>query len=139
MKLIGPYTRLKPMSKNRETSGTCSSRRYSKEVGHASLSHPGTRPGDVTMWEPVLEHSKLMVCDVIVCEVQPPAWYGPRLYGHMIHEIGTWTGGCTQWRIGNNRKPPHMDGWCAAEHIYGLPMEAVQTDESTTHMYSSTR
>ena len=69
--------------------------------------------------EPVLKHSKLMVCDVVCCDVRPPDWYGPRCLDHMIHEIGTWTDGCTYRRIENNIKPPHMNGWCAAEHIYG--------------------
>ena len=81
--------------------------------------------------EPVLKHSKLMVCDVVCCDVRPPDWYGPRCLDHMIHEFGTWTDGSTRRRIGNTRKPPHMIGGCAPGHIYGLLVDAVTDEEYT--------
>ena len=49
---------------------------------------PMVRSGDVTMWEPVTDHTLLEVGDVVFCAVQP----GDRFYGHMIHKIGTWNG-----------------------------------------------
>ena len=47
--------------------------------------YPLVRSGDVTMWEPVRDHSQLEVGEVVFCVVQP----NDRFYGHMIHEIGT--------------------------------------------------
>ena len=86
---------------------------------------PKVHSNDVTMWEPVTDHSKLMIGHIVFCEVQPEYGHGPRFYGHMIHEICTWHDGSTYWKIGNNNKPPHINGWCTAEHIYGVLMEVV--------------
>ena len=80
---------------------------------------PRVRSNDVTMWEPVKDHSLLKVGDIVFCVVQE----GDRFYGHAIHEIGTWTNGKTYWMIGNLKNPPHINGWCYAEHIFGRLME----------------
>ena len=42
--------------------------------------HPFVPSSDVTMWEPVTDHSLLEVGDVVFCVVQP----GDRFYGHLI-------------------------------------------------------
>ena len=91
---------------------------------------PFVYSGDVTMWEPVTDHSTLVVGDIVWCLVQPTQRY----YGHAIHEIGDWYGQ-TYWRIGNLKQPPHMNGWCYAEHIFGVLFEVsgVQpTSEATS-------
>ena len=75
--------------------------------------------GDVTMWEPITDHSSLVVGDIVFCAVQTSGIF----YGHMIHHIGTWADGTTVWWIGNMREPPRINGWCAAEHIFGRLME----------------
>ena len=36
--------------------------------------------------------------------------------------VGDW-GGTTFWQIGNLKDPPHMNGWCYTEHIYGVFFE----------------
>ena len=74
--------------------------------------------GDVTMWEPITDHSELIVGDIVWCQVQP----SQRYYGHAIHDIGDW---CDQkyWMIGNLKQPPHMNGWCYVEHICGVLCE----------------
>ena len=74
---------------------------------------PRVRSGDVTMWEPVTDHSVLKVRDVVFCSVQP----GDRFYGHMIHNIGDWHG-TKYWDIGNISG--RINGWCFAEHIFGV-------------------
>ena len=79
---------------------------------------PLVRSGDVTMWDPVRDPSTLVVGDVVFCLVQP----GDRFYGHMIHEVGEWDG-VPYWSIGNAKNPPHINGWCQAEHIFGRLME----------------
>ena len=82
---------------------------------------PVVHSGDVTMWEPVTDHSKLVVGDIVFCHVQAPP-YAPRYYAHAIHHIGEWFGQ-TYWVIGNLRNPVHINGWCYAEHIYGVLFE----------------
>ena len=79
---------------------------------------PVVYSGDVTMWEPVTDHSTLVIGEIVWCVVQPTQRY----YGHAIHAIGDWDG-TTYWLIGNLNDPPHMNGWCYAEHIYGVLME----------------
>ena len=79
---------------------------------------PVVYSGDVTMWEPVTDHSTLVVGEIVWCLVQPTQRY----YGHAIHSIGDYYGK-TFWQIGNLKEPPHMNGWCYAEHIYGVLME----------------
>ena len=79
---------------------------------------PMVRSGDVTMWEPVTDHSLLEVGEVVFCAVQP----GDRFYGHMMHHIGYYFG-TKYWNIGNMKDPVHINGWCYAEHIYGRLME----------------
>jgi len=81
--------------------------------------HPFVRSGDVTMWEPVKDHSLLEVGDVVFCVVQP----GDRFYGHMIHEFGTWITGMSYYVIGNMKDSMRINGWCYAEHIFGRLME----------------
>ena len=54
---------------------------------------PFVRSGDVTMWDPVTDHSILVVGDIDFCAVQD----GDRFYGHAIHDIVTWTNGRTAW------------------------------------------
>ena len=68
--------------------------------------------GDVTMWEPVTDHSTLVVGDIVFCLVQPTQRY----YDHAIHMFGGW-GGNIFWQIGNLKEPSHMNGWCYSEHI----------------------
>ena len=80
---------------------------------------PLVQSDDVTIWEPVEDHSELKVGDIVFCAVQP----NDRFYGHAIHEIKTWLDGSTYWMIGNLKDPPRINGWCAAEHIYGRRME----------------
>ena len=92
--------------------------------------YPMVRPNDVTMWEQVTDCSILVVGDVVFCAVQP----GDRFYGHMIHNIGTWYG-TTYWDIGNMKDPPHINGWCYAEHIYGRLMEVSPIQHSTTRLH----
>ena len=82
---------------------------------------PVVYSGDVTMWEPVTDHSTLVVGDIVFCHVQDPP-YAPRFYGHAIHHIGEWSGQ-TYWVIGNLKDPIHINGWCYAEHIYGVLFE----------------
>ena len=74
--------------------------------------------GDMTMWEPLHDHSLLEVGEVVFCAVQPHS----RFYGHMIHEIGTWLV-VPYWMIGSMKDPVHINGWCYAEHIFGRLME----------------
>ena len=88
---------------------------------------PRVRSGDVTMWEPITDHSSLEVGDVVFCAVQP----GDRFYGHMIHDIGEWHG-ATYWSIGNMKDPPHINGWCSAEHIFGRLMEVIEHQTRTS-------
>ena len=92
-----------------------------RSVQYRSTGHslkPVVYSGDVTMWGPVTDHSTLVVGDIVFCLVQPTQRY----YGHAIHMIGDW-GGKTFWQIGNLKDPPHMNGWCYAEHIYGVVFE----------------
>ena len=77
--------------------------------------------GDVTMWEPVKDHSKLVVGDIVFCAVQP----GDRYFGHAIHNIETKSGE-TWWWIGNLKTPPNINGWCGKEHIFGQLYEASE-------------
>ena len=91
---------------------------------------PMVRSGDVTMWEPVTDVSTLVVGDVVFCCVQPSGFF----YGHMIHKIGTWYE-TTYWDIGNMKHPPHINGWCYAEHIYGRLMEVSPIQHSTTRLH----
>ena len=86
---------------------------------------PMVKSNDVTMWEPVKDHSLLKVNQVVFCLVQPGDYWSPdgRFYGHVIHNIGVWTDGVTYWEIGNLKNPPHINGWCNAEHIFGVLME----------------
>ena len=79
---------------------------------------PMVQSGDVTMWEPITDHSVLEVGDVVFCAVQP----GDRFFGHMIHNIGDWYG-AKYWSIGNMKDPPRINGWCLAEHIFGRLLE----------------
>ena len=79
---------------------------------------PMVESGDVTMWEPVTDHSVLEVGDVVFSAVQP----GDRFFGHMIHNIGDWYGP-KYWDIGNMKDPPRINGWCLVEHIFGRLME----------------
>ena len=85
--------------------------------------------GDVTVWAPIADHASLVVGDVVFCAVQP----GDRFYAHMIHYIGDWHG-TKYWNIGNMKNPPHINGWCAAEHIFGRLMEvsSIQPITSST-------
>jgi hypothetical protein len=92
--------------------------------------HPFVRSGDVTMWEPVTDHSILVVGDIVFCAVQD----GDRFYGHAIHDIVTWTNGRTAWWIGNLNKPPHINGWCYAEHIFGRLMEISPIQPRATRL-----
>ena len=69
--------------------------------------------GDVTMWEPVIDHSKLKVGDVVFCNVQPSGYF----YGHVIHGIGVWENGRTYWNRGNLRSPPNINSYCDQAHI----------------------
>ena len=80
--------------------------------------YPLVQTDDVTMWEPIFDHAKLQVGDVVFCRVQKSNAY----YGHMIHEIGYY-GRRKYWAIGNMKNPPHINGWCYAEHIFGQLME----------------
>ena len=82
---------------------------------------PVVYSGDVTMWEPVTDHSTLVVGDIVFCHVQDPP-HAPRFYGHAIHHIGKY-GERTYYDIGNLKDPIHMNGWCYAEHIYGVLFE----------------
>ena len=75
---------------------------------------PKVISGDVTMWEPVKDHSLLKVGDIVFCVVQPTGRY----YGHAIYSIAYWNG-TKYWRISNLNEPPHINGWCYKEHIYG--------------------
>ena len=95
---------------------------------HGHSLWPRVESGGVATWAPIADHAKLRVGELVFCEVQPPAWYGARFYGLMIHEIGACADGSTQWTIGNMKQPPHMIGWCAAEHIYGVLIEPGQTE-----------
>ena len=79
---------------------------------------PMVKSGDVTIYEPVVDHSLLKVGEVVFCRVQTSNYF----YAHMIHNIGTWDG-VTYWDIGNANNPPHINGWCYAEHIFGRLME----------------
>ena len=78
------------------------------------------------MWEPVTDHEKLVVGEIVWCQVQPTQRY----YGHVIHEVGYW-GDKKYWWIGNLDIPPWYNGWCYKEHIYGVLFEVsgVQPDE----------
>ena len=91
---------------------------------------PRVRSNDVTMWEPVTDHSTLVVGDIVFCAVQE----GDRFYGHAIHEIGTWHNGQTYWMIGNLKNPPHINGWCYAEHIFGRLMEVSPIQPRATRL-----
>jgi hypothetical protein len=77
------------------------------------------------MWEPVTDHSVLKVRDVVFCAVQP----GDRFFGHMIHSIGDWHG-AKYWSIGNMKG--HINGWCFAEHIFGLLMDVSSIKPAVT-------
>ena len=79
---------------------------------------PFVYSGDVTMWDPVTDHATLEIGDIVWCLVQPTQMY----YGHAIHYIGDWDGK-RFWTIGNLKDPPYINGWCFAEHIFGLLME----------------
>ena len=89
---------------------------------------PVVYSGDVTMWEPVTDHSTLVVGDIVFCNVQPIQRY----YGHAIHMIGEWEGR-PFWLIGNLKDPPHINGWRYAEHFYGVLFEVsgVQPDNGS--------
>ena len=92
--------------------------------------YPMVRSGDVTMWEPVRDHSLLEVGEVVFCAVQPNS----RFYGHMIHKIGKWNE-VTHWEIGNMKEPPRINGWCLAEHIFGRLMEVSPIQPRTDRLY----
>ena len=77
--------------------------------------------GDVTMWEPVTDHSQLVVGDIVFCAVQP----NDRYFGHAIHKIEKYLG-VTYWHIGNLKTPPNINGWCGKEHIFGQLYEASE-------------
>ena len=77
--------------------------------------------GDVTMWEPVKDHSQLVVGDVVFCCVQE----GDRYFGHAIHSIVK-DSGETYWWIGNLKTPPRINGWCGKEHIFGQLYEVSE-------------
>ena len=79
------------------------------------------------MWEPVMDHSTLVVGEIVWCCVQPMRRY----YGHAIHFIGEW-GGKPFWQIGNLKEPPDINGWCYAEHIYGVVMEVSGVQPTLT-------
>ena len=85
--------------------------------------HPIVQSGDVTIWEPVGDHARLEVGDIVFCRVQTSQHY----HFHMIHKIDMW-GRRKYWDIGNLRKPRHTNGYCYAEHIYGrlVAMSPVQ-------------
>ena len=92
--------------------------------------YPMVRSGDVTMWEPVHDHSLLEVGEVSFCAVQPRS----RFYRCMIHKIAK-RDGVTYWDIGNMREPPHINGWCLAEHIFGRLMEVSPVQARTDRLY----
>jgi len=92
---------------------------------------PLVRSGDVTIWEPVHDHALLKVGDVVFCRVQE----SNRFYGHAIHKIGVWPGGEKYWRIGNLKDPPHINGWCYAEHICGHLNEVSYVQPMTGRLY----
>ena len=79
---------------------------------------PVVYSGDVTMWEPVTDHDALVVGEIVFCLVQPTQRY----FGHAIHKIDYWNG-TKYWEIGNMSEPPHINGYCYKEHIYGTLME----------------
>ena len=91
--------------------------------------YPMVRSGDVTMWEPVHDHSLVEVGEVVFCAVQPRSHF----YGHMIHKIGKWDG-ATYWDMGNMKEPPHINGWCLAEHIFGRLMEVSPIQPRTNRL-----
>jgi hypothetical protein len=110
------------MIKNLLTAGT--SVQY-RSTGNSLA--PVVYSGDVTMWEPVTDHSELVVGEIVWCSVQP----GNRYYGHAIHTIGDWYGK-PFWEIGNLKEPPNINGWCYAEHIYGVLMEVSGVQPTNT-------
>ena len=93
--------------------------------------YPMVRSGDVTMWEPVTDHSILVVGDVVFCAVQP----NDRFYGHMIHEVCYWWDGSIYWKIGNMKTPARINGWCYPEHIFGKLMETSSVKPCTGRNY----
>ena len=86
---------------------------------------PKVISGDVTMWEPVTDHSLLQISDIVFCCTQPKGLF----YGHAIRYIQE-SRGETYWWIGNLQNPPSDNGWCCKEHIYGQLYEVsgVQAD-----------
>ena len=92
---------------------------------------PMVRSGDVTMWEPVRDYSKLKVGEVVSCRVQESNLF----YGHMIHHIDVWEGGEQYWLIGNMKNPPRINGWCYAKHIYGHLKEVSPVQPKAGRLY----
>ena len=82
------------------------------------------------MWDPVHDHSLLKVGEVVFCAVQPRN----HLCAHMIYKIGTYDG-AAYWLIGNMKEPPHINGWCLAEHIFGRLMEVSPVQPRTDRLY----
>ena len=66
--------------------------------------------------------------------VQPGNYWSPegRFFGHVVHNIGVWADGVPYWEIGNLKEPPNINGWCYAEHIYGVLMEVSGVQPTNT-------
>ena len=75
---------------------------------------PKVLSGDVTMWEPVTDYSKLKINDIVFCSPQPKGWF----YGHAIQHIEE-RHGQMYWWIANRKKPPNSNGWCGKDDIFG--------------------
>ena len=91
---------------------------------------PRVWSGDCCMYEPIEDHNRLAVGDIVFCQVQE----GDRYFAHKILRIGeyqlseaeSYQFGVVYKRvfiIGN--QSGWENGWCFDEHIYGLLVAVV--------------